>query len=310
MRYVAAAAVCNAISASGTGLRLYRRLANATGGRRRAREGLPTAYLDRARRLLEDVTRFELVRDGDELLELGTGWVHWEATVVALFYDVQAVLVDVWDNRQLGAWRAYVRGLTPHIGRLAPTPERRDRAAERIAGLLALRSWSEIYDELRFTYDCDASGTLARFRGRAFALAASSNVLQHVPRKLLPGMATDLHRLLRPGGYAYHRIDLADQLSHFDRRAPRKNYLRFSSRAWRWIDSPLQHVNRLQLSEWLALFEERGLERVSVAPNRQPLDRIPVHPEFARFPRDELEVLDVRLLHRRPLPKGGAPADG
>jgi hypothetical protein len=241
------------------------------------------------------------------VLEIGTGWVHWEATVAALFYDVDAVVVDVCDNRQLAAWRAYVRDLVAHLDALTPDATRADRARRRIERLRDARTWSEVYALLRLTYDPHPSGTLGRLHGREFDLVVSSNVLQHVRREVLDELPGDIAALLAPGGHALHRVDLADQLAHFDPRAPRKNYLRFSARAWRWIDSPLQHVNRLQLSEWLELFEGAGLERVEVSVATTDLGGLRPHREFARFPRAELECLDARLLHRRGCETGYDP---
>ena len=68
-------------------------------GRERATRP-PPYYMERARNIVEQVRRFDLIRPGDRLLEIGSGWVAWESTVLRLFFDVQVTLFDVWDDRQ------------------------------------------------------------------------------------------------------------------------------------------------------------------------------------------------------------------
>src|SRR5262249_16440748 len=80
IRYVAAAVALKAFS-SGPAMRgLYRSLGNVVGARRRLRHGLHRNHLNRAQDFLRTVRRFDAIHDGDTLLELGTGWVHWEST--------------------------------------------------------------------------------------------------------------------------------------------------------------------------------------------------------------------------------------
>ena len=74
---------------------------------------MPGYYPDRVKRMLRLQKNYNIVHHGDRILELGTGWLRWEALTLRLFYDIEAVLFDVWDNRQLGGLKNYLRQLRP-----------------------------------------------------------------------------------------------------------------------------------------------------------------------------------------------------
>ena len=71
---------------------------------------------DRVKRMLRLQKNYNIVHHGDRILELGTGWLHWEALTLRLFYDIEAVLFDVWDNRQLGGLKNYLATVAPSFG--------------------------------------------------------------------------------------------------------------------------------------------------------------------------------------------------
>src|SRR4051812_5078137 len=110
LRYILAAQALRLFSLNAATKRLYRALGNRIGGRGRKR-GLPGHYLSRADGNLAQLERAGGIRDGLQLMEIGTGWAHWEALFVRCFYDVRVVLMDVWDNRQFGGFLAYAAEL-------------------------------------------------------------------------------------------------------------------------------------------------------------------------------------------------------
>src|SRR6516225_8527213 len=107
IRYLAVAAALKFFSISSHTKRAYRILGNTLGQRIRAAGGLQSWYLLNAKKVLELIERHHAIRNGDRLLEIGTGWAHWEATVIRLFYDVEITLFDTWDNRQLQSYKRY-----------------------------------------------------------------------------------------------------------------------------------------------------------------------------------------------------------
>ena len=113
VKYISVAAALKAFSAGPQMRGLYRKLGNRAGNSRRMSGPMPRYYIDRVERVLRILSQHKIVRDGDRVIELGTGWLHWEALTLRLLVDVEAVLFDVWDNRQLGGLKNYVNQLLP-----------------------------------------------------------------------------------------------------------------------------------------------------------------------------------------------------
>src|SRR5437763_221401 len=111
VKYCLTAMALKGFSYSPLTRRIYRRLGNNIGGKKRATSPMPSYYIDRINRMLRISRRFGLPKAGTRLIELGTGWCHWEALTTRLFFDVQATLYDVWDNRQISALKYYLEQL-------------------------------------------------------------------------------------------------------------------------------------------------------------------------------------------------------
>src|ERR1700694_855372 len=107
IKYVMTAAVLKLFSATPQTRQGYRLLGNTLGQRRRIRAGLDRKYVERVKRLLQWCEQYKAINEGDQMLEIGTGWLHWESTIIRLFYDVEITLLDVWDNRQLHAYKSH-----------------------------------------------------------------------------------------------------------------------------------------------------------------------------------------------------------
>ena len=123
--------------------------------------------------------------------------------------------------------------------------------------------------------DCD--GTLD--------LICSFTVLEHVGD--LAGCFADMARLLRPGGAAYHMVDVSDHTYQVFARWPvlekinhyRALYhLRYSERGFRQLNDPKCFMNRELLPTYLALAKKNGLKVAGLepAPYRE---KVKVHPE-------------------------------
>jgi len=72
---------------------------------------MPTYYINRINRMLRIAKNYGGPKNGDRLIELGTGWLHWEAITTRLFFDVHGILYDVWDNRQMDGLKNYMEQL-------------------------------------------------------------------------------------------------------------------------------------------------------------------------------------------------------
>jgi SAM-dependent methyltransferase len=156
-------------------------------------------------------------------------------------------------------------------------------------------------------------GYLAPRDARATGLAAASvdfisstDVCEHIPEPDLGEILRECARLLRPGGLVSFRIDLTDHYSYFDRSLSRYHFLRFDDRRWRWVNSPLQHQNRLRVTDYRRLVEGAGFEVVSWSPSL-PKDAVaalrdlPLAPRFRNgYPPEELGVTVLSFVARRP----------
>lgn len=265
LKYVTTAVALKCFSSTPITRSLYRRLGNELGDRRRRGGVMPGYYLERVKRTLRVLREYGLVRHGDTVFELGTGWLHWEALTLRLFIDIEAVLFDVWDNRQLGGLKNYLTQLGPMLNNveLGLSSAQRARAQAVIDSVARVQSFDELYRLLDFRYVVDADGSLRQFANESFRLVVSGGVLEHVKREALPGLVAEMHRVLEPGGWALHSIDTSDHLSHYDSSVSKKKYLSFSEGTWkRLFENEVQYINRVQRGDWLKLFEAAGFELI------------------------------------------------
>ena len=303
-RYGLAALALKAFSATASTKQLYRKLGNRFGARRRAREGLPPYYMKRARNIVEQVRRLELIRPGDHLLEIGSGWLAWESTILRLFFDVQVTLFDVWDNRQFASFQRYFRDFAALVDEQIPmSREERSRVHSLLERLAKTTDWAEAYGLLGHEYVVDPDRVLAALPSNTYDLVFSTNVLEHIPRTVLREEVADFVRVLRPGGHSLHVIDLGDHLAYNDDAIScYKNYLRYSERTWHlFFENDVQHFNRVQPAEWLAAFADAGL--VLVDQSRTKIDLRSVQIAAAQF--REMDPVDLAcgaltLLHQKP----------
>jgi hypothetical protein len=121
---------------------------------------MPDFYVSRIENTLKLSKTFGIPADGVRVLELGTGWLHWEAVTTSLFFDVTGVLYDVWDNRQLNGLKNYLRQLAPRLEDLDIDPARRSRAKALIARIEPMSDYRPLYELLGFQYVVDEAGVL------------------------------------------------------------------------------------------------------------------------------------------------------
>ena len=301
IRYFLLATALRLASATGATRRLYRRLGNALGPQARAKPRLLDYYVDRARLIWGAMDRYPIAQPGDRILELGTGWLHWESTLIRLRREVQATLFDVWDNRQLPALQAYFAHLGRALGdELHLPPQELPQARALLAEIGGAASFQELYAALGCEYVVEPSGELGRFPDHAFQAIISFNVLEHVEAGILPGYVRDMARILAPGGYALHKIDVGDHLAYFVPGVSKKNYLRYSEGTWqRFFQNRLQYFNRVQRPTWLAMFREAGLELVHQEAQFANIASLPIARQYAGLSQEDLACVGFQVVYRR-----------
>jgi SAM-dependent methyltransferase len=313
LKYAAVAAASKAFSVNSTTRRAYRVLGNRLLERIRVSSGIPAPYLDRAARLLDTCDRLALLRPGDRVLELGTGWIHWEATVLRLFHDVEVTLYDVVDNRLFATYQVWLGQLRDQLDgdfgtRLPVTADRVEAARDLLDRARRTQCFEELYALMGFTYVLDPGGMLDGVPTDEFALVVSADVLEHVPADTLAPYLDRVRHSLRPGGHSVHQIDLVDHFAYFDTTCSKKNYYRYSDRAWRrWFDSDVQYVNRVQRPQWRSLFSGAGFEDVEEDHVSEELSALRLAPEYASLSRADLECMQMLVVYRRPVTEHAAP---
>lgn len=118
-------------------------------------------------------------------------------------------------------------------------------------------------------------------------LICSHLVLEHVAD--LDSLFRHTTRLLAPGGFAHHRVDLSDHTYHVFGKFPvlrdiaaRRSlfHLRYSDRAFSMLNDPKCYMNRRLLPEFLGAAERHGLKAEYRVVNR--MQDAKVHSDLAR----------------------------
>lgn len=302
LRYVIAANTLKLFSRSESTRRAYRALGNTLGGRKRAKCLMPKSYFMRLKNFLHLNRRYGILKDGDKLLELGTGWLHWDAIVARLFFDIECVLFDVWDNRQMCGLQNYIAQLDDMIEDIDVDYIQRNRAHSLIAEIRKKNSFKELYDFLGFRYVVDPSGKLTQLNCESFDVIVSTGVLEHIHVSILPEFVNDIAKLLKPGGFSLQNINLRDHLQLYDRMVSEKQYLSYSDRSWkRWFENDVQYINRVQRREWKALFKAAGLELYEEKNYRnEQISYMHLAKQYQKYDKAELECVGLKLLYRKP----------
>jgi hypothetical protein len=301
LRYIGASVVANAFSVTPGTRRSYRSLANGLEIRRRTRTGLPDYYLRRVRGLISQVEGNLKLGPEDSILEIGTGYVHWESFILRLVADVETTMFDVVDNRLFPVFKLYVSQLEPHLETIGLAPERIPAARELVDTVQNATSFEALYAKLSWRYIIDESGAMGGLPEDHFDFVVSADVLEHIDREILPSFMERMFRLMRPGAYTYHFIDLMDHLSNFDPKSSLKLYYRFDGEVWdRWVNSKVQYINRVQRPRWLELFQQVGFELVSEDAEYGAHGIRRVHPSYSYLSQSELDTNKLILVFRKP----------
>lgn len=234
--------------------------------------------------------------------EFGAGWdLIGPLSLWALGVRSQ-VLVDIdalmrWElvNHTLEQLRRLRGDLEARAGRaLRPVPQGPVGSKADLAGRFGI--------DYRAPLDARATGMPAG----SFDLVSSTFTLEHIPAADVTPILAECARLLAPGGVVSCSVDLQDHYAFDDPRIGTHNFLRFSERTWRLVNSPLHHQNRLRARDYVAAFEAAGLEILATevtepSPQaRARLEALDVHESFRRrYSPDELAPVSIEIVARR-----------
>jgi hypothetical protein len=303
LKYIAVAAGLKFFSLNPLTKRVYRAMGNSLGGRQRATARMPDYYLQRIKWKTDLCRKYNMLQPGDSVLELGTGWVHWEAVTLRLFYDVQVVCYDVWDNRQLSPLKSFLTQVDAAFdGGYRLDGMDVARARRLIRDILEVNSFEELYRLLGFRYVVDAAGSMKSLENETFQLVMSGGVFEHIYREILPDSIAGWTRLMRPGAFAIHTINISDHLYLYDRSVCPKQYLGFSERVWkRFFENDVQYINRVQRGEWLGLFERAGLMLREESGTYADLGGLKIDERYASMDAHDLSCTHLEVVLQKPV---------
>ena len=281
--------------------KVYRILGNKIGKRKRLKPGIPTFYYDRIKRYLNLQEKYNIIHEGDKILEVGTGWLHWDSIAIRLFFNVEATLFDLCDNRQLQPLKQKFSELTEQIdNEINIEPSKHEHVHDILRNIASANSFDDLYRLLGFRYVIDNSGKLSNFQDESFSTIYSGGVLEHVHNDIINDYIKDFYRLLKPGGYCIHSITINDHYT--DRTLPDKYYLTFSDKVWkRFFENKVQYINRLQRSEWLNIFQQAGFELIDEESSYVSIEKLKINKKYMNYDKKDLECLVLRIVHRKPL---------
>ena len=163
LRYGLAALALKTFSIGDVSKKIYRWVGNAYGSKQRGKANIES-YVDRGNLLVDLCRKYRAIKEGDELLEIGTGWMHWYSLYLRLFYNVSITMLDIWDNRQFTALKSSFSKLE----KMSEQLPRNDKVAESLHRIISANDFERLYRDLWLKYVIDERGSLDQFPENSF----------------------------------------------------------------------------------------------------------------------------------------------
>jgi hypothetical protein len=130
-------------------------------------------------------------------------------------------------------------------------------------------------------------------------LIVSDVVFEYFSPEDLFEILQEFRRIAAPDAVMSHTISLDDQYAAYDSAITQFNFLRFSDRAWRWLNNPIIPLNRLRVSDYRKAFSESGFQIVDETSQRGDpagLARTPLAARFRGYSSEDLLVIHTWLV--------------
>lgn len=235
-------------------------------------------------------------------LEIGTGWYP---IIPLLFYLQGALQVYTLDVRRYMTRKRFTECARKLIGlhdegRLSAFVHVHQGRLDKLKEILDSPALEGMLSTLSIHYvigDARSTGLPASY----FDLVHSNNTLEHIPKEILKSILVETNRVGKGGCIHSHFIDMSDHFAHMDRSITPYNFLKFSTKRWRWINNSIQFMNRLRLPDYRKLFRQSGFHIVHEqlrADSPDDLDTVKVHQEFEEHHLEDLRVTHVHFVCR------------
>jgi SAM-dependent methyltransferase len=245
---------------------------------------------------------------GGTLLEMGTGWYPTFPLCLTLAGAARVYTYDL--NRYLKPEMviSLAERLSQHVALIARESGRSETeiTTHQRAIVTALRGGASVEDATGgvVSYKAPADASETGLPDASIDVVFSNSVLEHVPGPVIEECLVEARRVLRPGACVFHSVNCGDHYAYADRRIHQLNYLQFSNASWEKWNNGFLYQNRLRAIDFTDMARRAGFEiiidtsRPSAERLRQ-LDSIRVHPDFARYTREQLAVTSIDFVGRR-----------
>ena len=246
---------------------------------------------------------------GRKFLEIGTGHMANVPTALWLLGAGETLSVDLnryLSDKLVAESNDYVRRNRDEVLALFGDRASNDEFQNRFSQLLSFRGRLDGLLEMmgvRYIAPCDARALPVP--DNSYDFHVSNTVLEHIPKQALLEILAEAKRVMKPEGLMVHHIDPSDHFSHDDDSIAAVNFLRFSDEEWhRWAGNRFMYQNRLRFSEYIALFEQAGLEMMRVEKQvdersvRELRGGLAIAEKFAGLEAEELATTEISVMAR------------
>jgi SAM-dependent methyltransferase len=245
-------------------------------------------------------------------VEIGTGWTP---ILPILFWLNGQRHCDTYDNQRLLKDSLVVESARQFVApghaaaELRRTNVDQSQFQERLAVLEKLvaegASGSDVMRACNIRYHAPVDATNTGLGNGSVDVVYSNTTLEHAREEEISSLLRESYRIIRPGGYMLHLIDLSDHFAHSDELITAINFLQFSEREFSKYNSRFLYQNRLREPRWRKIIQGQGFEIVSWKTHVDAralgqLPALPLDPAFANFSSEELCVSSIHVIARRP----------
>jgi len=222
---------------------------------------------------------------GKTILEIGPGDSLASAFIGKAYGAAGVVLVDVgaFATDDLEVYRSLIAKLSErHLV---------------VSDLENLTSTSDALKRCGATYLVSGVDSFLEIESASIDYIWSHSVLEHIPKKDLRRLFSELRRILKPDGVMSHNIDFQDHLQHS------LNSLRFSELVWesKIMRNAGFYTNRVRAHQMHGLIQSSGFVKLKEGFGyweKLPIPEASIHADFRNLDREELLIRTSHILVR------------
>ena len=161
-----------------------------------------------------------------------------------------------------------------------------------------LSTWHDI-EKFGISYCAPSSLEQAHFADSSFDCFYSIDTLEHIPKKDLKNIFSEVKRVLKLGATSVHCIDYGDHYARSDQKISRFNFLTFTREQWDPFNNKFQYVNRLRHSQILKLITDEKMQIIKDEPFIAPAEKDiadSLAPQFKDFDKTDLFTLRATVV--------------